>query len=267
MIMRLQTIVSLIVLSLLLFIGSGEAQDREDLGREMKMMPPNGPFWEHGNVVMRRKSKKAGMAPVVFPHWSHRAKYTCRVCHLELEFSMNKGETGITREQYLAGKFCGACHDGKTAFTVRDGNTPECDKCHMKDTRPLEKRFNEFAKELPRSSYGNGINWTNALANEMITPINSILSERIDMELPSKLKAPIKMKSHSPRGDVIFSHEVHFAELDCASCHPDIFNIKKRGTKNFDMGSNISRKYCGACHMMVAFPMNDCNRCHVLSAK
>jgi hypothetical protein len=28
------------------------------------------------------------------------------------------------------------------------------------------------------------------------------------------------------------------------------------------MDSNIYGNFCGACHLQVAFPMNDCRRCH-----
>ncbi|HLO24742.1 MAG TPA: c(7)-type cytochrome triheme domain-containing protein [Geobacteraceae bacterium] len=257
---RFSSIVTLAVLGVLMACNAGEAIDRAELGKVLQVMPPNGPFWKYGNVVMRRKSAKAGMDPVVFSHWSHRARYTCRVCHLELGFSMRLGDTGITREQYLAGKYCGACHDGKTSFSVRD--SAQCGGCHMKDTRALEERFDKFAANLPMTSFGNGIDWAEALRSGQITPVNSIRSERFNMKFPDKLKAPIKLGTISQRSIVIFSHKDHFAELDCSSCHPDIFNIKKKGTEAFSMERNIYGNFCGACHMLVAFPMNDCKRCH-----
>jgi c(7)-type cytochrome triheme protein len=82
------------------------------------------------------------------------------------------------------------------------------------------------------------------------------------MPLPEKLRLPMKLGTPAPRSDVTFSHEDHFRELDCSSCHPDIFNIKKKGTVDFSMDRNIFGDYCGVCHMRVAFPMNDCKRCH-----
>ena len=255
-------VVSLVVLAVLLNSGSGLAGDRGELGKVLQAMPPNGPFWKYGNVVMRRKSVKAGMAPVVFPHWIHRTRYTCRVCHLDLEFSMRSGDTGITREQYLAGKYCGACHNGQTAFSVRDGDSSQCGRCHIKDTRALQERFDKFAAKLPMASFGNGIDWAEALRSGQITPANSINTERATIQLPDKLKATIKLGTTSPRSDVVFSHEDHSAELDCSSCHPDIFNIKKKGTEAFTMERNIYGNFCGVCHMQVAFPMNDCRRCH-----
>lgn len=262
MTVRLSYIVMLAVMGIILITSGGEAIDRSELGKVLQAMPPNGPLWKYGNVVMRRKSAKAGMAPVVFPHWSHRARYTCRVCHLELGFSMHSGDSGITREQYLSGKFCGVCHDGKTAFTVQNEHPAQCARCHMKDTSDLEKSFNIFAANLPMTPFGNGIDWAKSLKGGKITPVNSIRTGRFTMKFPDKLNTPIKLGTTSPRSDVIFSHEDHFAELDCSNCHPEIFNIKKKGTEAFTMDRNMYNNFCGVCHMRVAFPMNDCRRCH-----
>jgi c(7)-type cytochrome triheme protein len=246
------------------FVGKGDAfaDDRAELGRVMKTIPPNGPFWRYGNVVMSRKSRKAGMPPVVFAHWSHRANYTCRVCHLELEFAMHSGDTGISCEQNAAGRFCGACHNGGTAFTVRDGPAKQCAKCHVADRNLLEKEFDSFAADMPLAPFGNGIDWAEALRTGKIEPRKTILSAKLSMQFPEKLRATMKLGTSSPRSDVRFSHEDHFEELDCSSCHPELFNIKKKGTEKFTMEANIYGNFCGACHMRVAFPMNDCRRCH-----
>ena len=259
---RYAALVSLVIVVVLLSSRDVRAADRDDFAKVLRMMPPNGPFWKYGTVIMRRRSVKADMPPVVFTHWSHRSRYTCRVCHLELGFSMRMGDTGITRDQYLAGKYCGACHNGKIAFTATDRESSLCEKCHTKDVKYLEKRFDEFTANLPLSSFGNGIDWAEALKNGQIAPINSIREKNLVMQFPDKLKAPIKLGTTSPRSDVTFSHEDHFAELDCSSCHPDIFNIKKKGTEAFTMERNIYGEFCGVCHMRVAFPMNDCRRCH-----
>jgi len=176
---------------------------------------------------------------------------------------MRSGDTGITREQYLAGKYCGACHDGKTAFSVQGTrDSPQCGRCHMKETRALEERFEKFAEDLPLATFGNGIDWMQALRNGLINPRNTIHSSRFTMQMPEKLKRPINLRTTSPRSDVTFSHEEHFDLLDCSSCHPDIFSIKKKGTEAFSMERNIYGNFCGVCHLRVAFPMNDCKRCH-----
>lgn len=248
----------LAAVALLSCLGGGLAMDRSELGDVIRTIPSNGPFWKYGTLIMHRRTKKAGMAPVVFAHWSHRARYTCRVCHLDLGFSMRAGDTGITRAQYIAGKYCGTCHDGVTAFGVQDG----CDRCHMNDTRALEASFETFAAKLPMTGFGNGIDWAGALKSGRISPKNTLSAAAPPMPLPEKLRLPMKLGTTAPRSDVTFSHEDHSSELDCSSCHPDIFNIKKKGTVDFSMDRNIFGSYCGVCHMQVAFPMNDCKRCH-----
>lgn len=253
----------LLPLSIVLLIGSGGlAMDRAELAKVLQTIPPNGPFWKYGNVTMRAKTKKAGMDPVVFPHWLHRARYTCRVCHQELGFGMRSGDTGITRRQYLAGKFCGACHNGTVAFTVQDGPKPKCDKCHMKNTDHLKEQFEDFAADMPLASFGNGIDWAEALNSGAIRPANTVEGMAESIAFPDKLRQPLKLGTASPRSDVSFSHQEHFAELDCSSCHPEIFNIKKKSTASFTMDTNIYGSFCGVCHMLVSFPMNDCRRCH-----
>ncbi|HJV65934.1 MAG TPA: c(7)-type cytochrome triheme domain-containing protein [Geomonas sp.] len=248
---------------LLLASGVG-AMDRDELAKVLKAMPPNGPFWKYGNVRMPFRSKQAGMDPVIFPHWNHRARYTCRVCHLDLGFSMRQGDSGITRGQNVAGKFCGACHDGGIAFSVQDDAS--CDRCHLKDTTALEARFAEFSESLPMASFGNGIDWAAAIRKGLITPANTLRGTAPAIQFPDKLKKPLKLGTASLRSDVTFSHQDHFAELDCSSCHPDLFKIKQKATADFTMDSNIYGNFCGACHMLVAFPMNDCKRCHTLMA-
>ena len=155
----------------------GGGFDHLELAKVLKATPPNGPFWKYGTVTMRMKSKKAGMNPVLFNHWSHRARYTCRVCHLDLGFSMRSGETGITRREYLSGKYCGACHNGAIAFTVQDGPQAECRKCHMENPALLEAAFDKFAASLPQSAFGNGIDWSRALREGKISPRNSLGGE------------------------------------------------------------------------------------------
>ncbi len=258
----LRVVVGIAVAVLLLVGGGAYALEHDELDKILKSTPANGPFWKYGTVIMYGKSRKGGMKPAVFAHWSHRAKYTCRVCHLDLGFSMRSGDTGITREQYLSGKYCGACHDGKIAFSVKDGSQGGCEKCHLENQKSLEVAFEKFAATMPPASFGNGIDWIKALREGKITPRNTLTPEQSSMTLPEKLRQPLKLGTVSPRSDVLFSHAEHFAELDCSSCHPEIFNIKKKGTQQFSMEANLYGSYCGACHMFVSFPMNDCRRCH-----
>src|SRR5512134_2593603 len=69
--------------------------------------------YEYGRVIINNFSEKAGLAPVVFDHWLHRAKYTCRLCHVDIGFAMKAGTTGIKASDNVSGYYCGTCHNGK----------------------------------------------------------------------------------------------------------------------------------------------------------
>jgi c(7)-type cytochrome triheme protein len=80
---------------------------------------------EYADIVINRQSDKNGMRPVVFPHWFHRIRFRCKVCHAELGFKMRAGSNEITMTEIIEGRFCGACHNNDIAWS------PErCDLCH-----------------------------------------------------------------------------------------------------------------------------------------
>jgi c(7)-type cytochrome triheme protein len=66
--------------------------------------------------------------------FSHRTHLTgglhCSTCHMR-DMKMKRGESKITLEGKQAGKFCGACHDGKTRVGARPVfPIDDCDRCH-----------------------------------------------------------------------------------------------------------------------------------------
>ena len=84
-----------------------------------------------GDVLFKRMAKGADdVAPAVFPHWVHRVKFKCYVCHNKsVGFQMKAGSSAITMDLIEEGKFCGQCHKGKTAFGV---SFETCIRCHRK---------------------------------------------------------------------------------------------------------------------------------------
>ena len=62
---------------------------------------------------------------VKFSHELHTGMYKCGNCHDKLYLPSAKNKR-ITMAEMEAAKSCGACHDGKAAFTVKEN----CDKCH-----------------------------------------------------------------------------------------------------------------------------------------
>ena len=80
---------------------------------------------EYGDVVINEFSDDAGMRPVVFPHWFHRIRFRCKVCHGDLGFKFEAGGNGINMLSIIDGQYCGACHDGDVAWSIEN-----CDLCH-----------------------------------------------------------------------------------------------------------------------------------------
>ena len=80
---------------------------------------------EYADVVINNYADAAGMRPVVFPHWFHRIRFRCKVCHADLGFKFKAGGNKITMAKIIDGKFCGACHNGEIAWSVEN-----CDMCH-----------------------------------------------------------------------------------------------------------------------------------------
>lgn len=62
---------------------------------------------------------------VRFSHEVHTGLYGCSACHPDI-FLPTAGKNRATMAKMENGESCGACHDGSTAFTVKEN----CDTCH-----------------------------------------------------------------------------------------------------------------------------------------
>lgn len=85
----------------------------------------NEAWAEYGDVVINNYSDAAGMRPVVFPHWFHRIRFRCKVCHADLGFKMKAGGNDINMLKIFDGQFCGRCHNNSIAWGVEN-----CVLCH-----------------------------------------------------------------------------------------------------------------------------------------
>lgn len=80
---------------------------------------------EYGDIVINNYADGAGMRPAVFPHWFHRIRFACKVCHADLGFKFKAGGNEINMAKIIDGQFCGACHNGEIAWGVEN-----CNICH-----------------------------------------------------------------------------------------------------------------------------------------
>ncbi len=98
---------------------------------------------EYGDVVINNYSDEAGMRPAVFPHWFHRIRFKCKVCHSDLGFEFKAGGNDITMMKIFDGQYCGACHNGEIAWTVEN-----CPLCHTGNWNEKTRVHNSTLEKL-----------------------------------------------------------------------------------------------------------------------
>lgn len=98
---------------------------------------------EYGDVVLNNFSDEVGIRPVVFPHWFHRIRYTCKVCHDDLEFKFKAGGNKMKMSDIINGRYCGACHNGKIAWDIEN-----CDLCHSAELGSKTKVHNSTQQRI-----------------------------------------------------------------------------------------------------------------------
>lgn len=104
---------------------------------------------EYGDIVINNYSDEAGMRPPVFPHWFHRIRFRCKVCHADLGFKFKAGGNEISMVKIIDGQFCGACHNGNIAWSVEN-----CNMCHSgkpnTPTQVHESTINSLVAPAPQ---------------------------------------------------------------------------------------------------------------------
>ncbi len=237
----------------------------------MRIVPPH----LYGEVILGNSSRGAGLAPVVFEHWRHRAMYTCRLCHVDIGFAMEAGATKIRAATNRDGFHCGACHngksmyDGKVIFAACSDNSARveserCSRCHSAgDPGAKKKEFDEIFRNFPRKGLGDALDWEEAESKGLIKPLDFVEGISVRRS-PLKMEKELTIESRGTwMSNVRFSHKKHAAWNGCEVCHPEIFPSTKQGTVKYSMYQITGGEYCGVCHDKVAFALIDCQRCHV----
>lgn len=256
----------------------------------MMLAPGSTARAEYGDVIMNQRCTAEEVAPVVFPHWFHRIRYRCAVCHEDLGFALKAGGTHITMRHIIDGRYCGACHDGDIAWA-----SDRCDLCHsgigglatrtVKGTSGVEpadrnppptvdgihdsklwgtqllQAPREAFAGLPPSNGGNYVNWTEALVRGRVVPRHN---RRDRQGKPEVLHLDVVRKIGKVWGatpPAVFPHAAHSEWMGCVACHPALFSAQK-GKNTMTMAELMAGKKCAVCHGSVAFPIGECRRCH-----
>lgn len=110
---------------------------------------------------------------------------------------------------------------------------------------------------LPPYPRGDGVDWVAALRAGRIAPRADLAGQA----QPLVMDLDLVIAANGSIPDVPFSHRSHTEWLACTNCHRAIFEPEK-GANAMTMSAIAEGQYCGVCHGTVAFPIDDCARCH-----
>ncbi|BCL59843.1 hypothetical protein DGMP_05360 [Desulfomarina profundi] len=240
-----------------------------------------------------------------FSHKVHtmEAGLECADCHDDL-FPQEANTTDpkdFTMKAMADGLFCGACHDGDSAFAT----DTSCGSCHTMSAesvtwkKPTEVNFNHKAHveefELSCTS-----------CHDKVFPMKkNIAATRADFTMSAfkngkycgtchngddafdsstqcescHVPPERKIVFSQPVKSVVFEHKIHVdkAQLSCESCHKEVFIMGKKTVEDEKPISSenpaekrkyletIHARYCGTCHdSSQAFGyLTRCTVCHI----
>ncbi len=265
----------------------------------LALLPLDSAFAEYGDIILNKTAeamRDAEVDDVVFPHWFHRIRFRCSVCHEDI-FRLKAGENEISMAIITEKKeMCGVCHNGLIAWEPL-----ECERCHALEpgwspgviqhsvkgvskvdlllgkvgtkAKPYSK-FMEIASGwhplalsksgLPLDKYGL-VDWAKAVKEKIVQPLWSLDPEVKETEHRIRDNDILFVAKGASMPDVLFPHGIHSYWLECKICHETkggaIFK-DELGANNITMMDIGKGKWCSRCHDKTAFPISDCMRCH-----
>jgi c(7)-type cytochrome triheme protein len=225
---------------------------------------------------------KQNIGGVVFSHDVHFEALgsNCEYCHNEVFNMITKKNPTYTMEDMEKGKSCGACHNGRRAFSVKG----DCISCHA-DEMVWE------GDEIGKTAFKHSVHLDMEYGCDDCHPdLFKMKKGSQKMTMASMEKGETCGACHdgdaafSVKGDCItchvgaieipmtdenigetkFPHSVHIdSGYGCSDCHPDLFKPKQNG-QTMTMAAMENGEYCGACHDGdSAFSVKgDCATCH-----
>lgn len=265
----------------------------------MLSLPASNALAEYGDIIINKTAeamRDAEVDDVVFPHWFHRIRFRCSVCH-ESIFILEAGANDIAMSTMTEKEAnCGVCHNGLIAWAPL-----ECERCHSLEPGwqkgPIQNSTNKAETKnlllgkvgsvakpyskfmtiasgwhplaltksgLPLDKYGL-VDWAKAVRDGIVNPLWNLDPEAKESDFQMRYTNILFESKGNFMPDVIFPHDIHSFWLQCKVCHETkggaIFE-DKAGANNITMMDIGKGKWCSRCHDKVAFPISDCARCH-----
>jgi c(7)-type cytochrome triheme protein len=218
---------------------------------------------------------------VVFSHKNHiRQKQmanNCKACHDTIY--PFKTKASYTMADMEKGKSCGACHDGKSAFALK-----ECARCHqvkeitfaVQATGPTRFSHKKHLAAEPNCNachpalFAAGPNKPATMAEmKQGKSCGACHNGKTAFSIDTCISChPVKDQQYAIKGagKVTFSHATHTSHYDCSGCHTKLFALPRSKSK-VSMKAMEKGRSCGACHNgKAAFSVKaNCATCHKTS--
>ncbi|MGV8058475.1 MAG: c(7)-type cytochrome triheme domain-containing protein [Smithellaceae bacterium] len=238
---------------------------------------------------------------VIFRHQDHSQKgISCNTCHSGL-FAMEalnvQKNKDFTMASLYKGKYCGACHNGKSAFA----SDTQCARCHLgSNMQAPQKESPAYKKAVVLGKRDQGV----AFNHDTHAKKATCRSCHPSLFKPKEGADKITMADHSQKKycftchdrkgkdtfawssdcnrchqksmpapketikfgkgvkAVAFKHESHQFKAGCRTCHPGLYAFRK-GEAKIDFDDHVNKKSCFTCHARKSgSAFYDCNRCH-----
>jgi len=218
------------------------------------------------------KVKETG--PTLFKHAEHIESHHCSDCHPTL-FTARKSGNRISMAEMEKGKSCGACHNGKDSFPLK-----ECVRCHqvkeiVYPVKATGATHFSHKKHLEISSDCRTCHPTLFVAgpNKRATMADMEKGKSCGACHDGKTAFDVKscITCHPAKditfkvketGPTIFKHAEHIESHHCSDCHTRLYPTTRRA-KKVSMAEMEKGKSCGACHNgKDATAISSCATCH-----
>ncbi len=218
-----------------------------------------------------------GGGVVVFSHKAHISQKAmannCKACHDGI-FNI-RHKVRFTMADMENGKSCGACHNGKEAFPLK-----ECVRCHqvkeitiqVKSTGPTHFSHKSHVAASPDCGtchpklFAAGPNTRQTMADmKNGKSCGACHDGKKAFSIDACVKChPVREIVYQVKqtGPTRFSHTTHIEAHQCSDCHTRLYPVKRQ-TRHITMAQMEKGSSCGACHNgKGAFPLKNCTTCH-----
>ena len=180
-----------------------------------------------GNIIFKNTYPQKG---VIFSHNAHNL-INCTKCHPNL-FTRKAGKTRTSMKEMEQGKYCGFCHNGKSAFSMKSN----CNTCHTYIPSNNIPQKASIPKIKIKKAYTQKSKYVGSKKCKACHPTKYNKWKKTK-------KATHSWKAYASLARFLTNEE----KISCLKCHTTGYG-KEGGFINEQLTPNMKNLGCEACH-------------------